>query len=114
MKIDQNSNVYTLTDDNQVREVKYADLVWGARQKTTTPGGIGPVLHIRETTHYEVWSWGHCGNFPHFVRDFDSLVEAMDYLFECAELDLKNDCDAPAWYSTREEAEKAAQEIKED
>lgn len=63
------------------------------------------VSEIEEITRFEGWTWGHQGNFPRKIQVFNTLEEAEEWLFQCAEIDFKNDCNAPLTFNTEAEAE---------
>ena len=70
-------------------------------EETTTPRGVGAVLHVRGA---ELWSWGHQGNFPRLVRAYDTEAEAIEALEDSFAYDFWNASDILA-FKNRADAE---------
>lgn len=97
--------VYVIKDDKTIIESSIRDLD-GYIEETTTPRGVGPILHLRGA---ELWSWGHQGSnphlvFPRLVAAYGSEAEAQAALEETFTWDFWN-CGDFLPFSTREEAE---------
>jgi len=71
-----NEVVFIIKDDKTIIESSIRDLD-GYVEETTTPRGVGPIMHLRGA---ELWSWGHQGSNPHLVAAYDSEAEALEAL----------------------------------
>lgn len=65
---------------------------------------------VEKVIRYCGWTWGHQGNSPHRLRVFGDEEESIEWLERNAEIDFKNDCDAPLIFQTRTLAEAWAEE----
>lgn len=102
-----NQTVY-LVQNGQVIETTIGECD-GYIDETTTPNGVAPRLHVRGKN---VWTWGHGGNFPNLVREFDTEEEARAALEDTFVYDFWKCPDILA-FKTREAAEKLVREIRE-
>ena len=97
-------NVVYVVEDGKVVETNLYDHVMKSAEETTTPRGVGMVLHIEETTadvwedvlfdgeeasmlvgqetKYNVRRWGHCGKGSMLLDTFDTEEDADDYIFQ--------------------------------
>jgi hypothetical protein len=101
-----NNTVYIIKNNGQIEQVIYKELVLSFLETTTTPHGVAPRLHIREAgSKFEGWTWGYQGNLPKRIQTFDTMKEAEEWIFQCAELDFKNNALSPFFFNTLEEAE---------
>ena len=109
------TTVYIIKDDEQIVESSMYDLIMLSLDYTTTPMGCAPRYHKREADDgsFEVWTWGHQGNFPKRITADLTEVEADEELFRFAEMDFDNDCHTPSWFGTRAEAEAFLAEASE-
>lgn len=78
----------------------------GYIEMTTTPLGVAPCYHTRGN---ELWTWGHQGNFPRKVGEFETDEEAEIELelFHCFDF-WKSDILA---FERREHAERALKDL---
>jgi len=82
----------------------------GYIEETTTPRGVGPIMHLRGA---ELWSWGHQGSNPHLVAAYDSEAEAQDALEETFAWDFWNGGRFyPVVFTRREDAETYLQDLQ--
>lgn len=95
-KLDQ---IVFLIENGKIVESKIRDLD-GFIDETTTPWGIGPRFHVREN---ELWTWGHGGNNPRMLRDFDTEAEAVEEMEDFQAMDFY-DSDILS-FTTREQAQ---------
>lgn len=95
-KLDQ---VVFLIENGKIVESKIRDLD-GFIDETTTPHGIAPRFHVREN---QLWTWGHAGNNPRMVREFDTEAEAVEAMEDHQATDFWNS-DILS-FGSREEAE---------
>ena len=77
--------------------------------ETSTPIGIGPRYHVRGN---ELWSWGHQGNFPRKIREYETEAEAQEALEDTFADDFWRAPDIIA-FPDREGAEVCLREIKD-
>jgi len=102
----------------EVYALKAKDYFKDFAEETTTPRGIGPVMHVRGN---ELWTWGFQGNHPKLVEEFDTEEEALDALYLSFKYDCENSCGECnhdekdyVWHSTYEEAKQYYLEYLED
>lgn len=76
--------------------------------ETTTPLGIAPRYHLRGN---ELWSWGHRGNFPRRIYEYETEAEAQEALEDTFADDFWSASDILA-FPDREGAEDCLREIK--
>ena len=69
----QTKTVYIINDENQIEEIDYLDHVLNWRDETTTPQGVGPVHHMRESKWFKV-----SDGDPWFDKFFETEEEAQD------------------------------------
>lgn len=74
-------------------------------------GGVG---EITERTVFEIWTWGHAGNFPKRLDRFDTEAEADEKLEKFAEYDFYNASNSPQIFATEAEAQAALVENSDD
>ena len=99
IKMSKLNTVVFLFENDQIVETTIGECS-GYVDETTTPRGVGPRLHVRGN---ELWTWGHQGNFPRKLREFDTEEEAQEALEESFVYDFWH-ADLAA-FATREEAE---------
>ena len=64
-----------------------------------------PTNQIVEGISYELWTWGHQGNFPRQINAYDTEAEAQEALEETFYTDFCN-CTDILSFTTRADAEK--------
>lgn len=74
---------------------------------------LGLSEDIVEGISYELWSWGHQGNFPRQVQTFATEAEAQEALEETFYMDFL-DCRDFFSFNSREDAEKFLAENAEE
>lgn len=85
-------------------------------ERTTTPKGVGPKLHVRKTDEgFEIWCWGPWGSKAMFISSYQTEEEAGDDIFRRTyEYDfLPDDQRDTRHWLTRQEAESALLENQE-
>lgn len=98
--------VYWFNFDNKPERIKYSELVETFADETTTPKGVGARIHIRENKEYgtfDLWTWGHQGNNPAYIRSYDTEEEANYALYETFEIDMLEQDQYPLIYANTEE-----------
>jgi len=100
--------VFIIKDDKTIIESSIRDLD-GYIEETTTPRGVGPIMHLRGA---ELWSWGHQGSNPHLVAAYDSEAEALEALEETFAWDFWDSGDFLP-FSTREKAETFLRDLQD-
>jgi len=103
------TTIFILTDRGEIRETTLRDVADLFVETTTAPIGVAEKYHLRGN---EVWTWGHCGNFPRVVsvhKTEEEAQEALDDIRYQQYLDCNDLCD----YATREEAEEALNRMLE-
>jgi len=98
---DFNETVFVV-NNGVIEEMSLADLCYESREETTTPLGVGSTFHIDGETLYR---WTASGR-KELVKEFDTEEEAAHSLLLTFKYDLENDCNAPVWFTTRNDAEK--------
>lgn len=107
---DFSATVFTVEstgDGFAVRSHILTDLCRQHAEETTTPHGIGPKLHVRNT---DLWTWGHCGQFPALVESFGTAEDAEHALLLSWLHDLENSPDVAVYY-TRADADSALSDL---
>lgn len=86
--------------NGEIESLTYADyLSQFCSDETTTPKGVAPRLHIRETDeNFELWTWGIGGNNPHRLETFTTEEEATKVIYESWECSFQQMCDIPLFY----------------
>lgn len=95
-------DIVYIVEGGKVIESAIRDLN-GFIEETTTPHGIAPKLHVRGN---ELWTWGHCGNFPKRIAAFETETEAQEALEDAHARDFWDSCEFVA-FGSREDAEQA-------
>jgi len=128
-EIDFEAKVYYVDyEEDEVVEATLAELIGEYADMTTSPCGVEPRLHMRnngERDHYilsriesdegwEVWTWGHAGNNPEMVREFETKEEAEHALKLFGKYDLDNNCNAPCYYFDKDSADEELAESREE
>lgn len=73
--------------------------------------GVGEII---ERAVFEIWTWGHAGNFPERLDRFDTESEADEKLDEFAEYDFYHASNSPQIFATEAEAQAALVENSDD
>lgn len=102
--------VYLINATGEIVKRKFVELVWASEEQTTTPHGIGSKVHVRGSN---IWTWGHCGNFPRLLEKCETEEEALERKFKCAMWDFETDINAPITFNTEQEAQEYLREQKE-
>ena len=95
----------------EVVEHILADLCREYADKTTSPRGVEPCFHVRDS---ELWAWENGGNHPTLVMEFDNKEEAEHALLLSFRYDLYSGDNNPCVFDTREEAEEKMRELQEE
>lgn len=91
--------------DKEIDDLTYGEYLYKfGSDETTTPKGVAPRLHIRETGEsFELWTWGVNGNHPALVSIYDTEKEAYLAICEVWEENISYLWDTPTFYKTTEE-----------
>jgi hypothetical protein len=122
-KEELNQTIYIVDErTGEVEEDVFKTIIEYFKDKTTTPKGVAPRLHIRENVDdetYDLWTWGVRGNNPKFIESYDTEEEAEMALWECWIDNFDKDNggglnDAPNFFFNKDDAEERANEIKNE
>ena len=118
-----NKNVFVFDHDGEIVERNLYEHIMMSEDQTTSPVGVMGRWHIRHEDlwcssgrrnhvlntegNYEVWTWGPNGNYPSFIKEFESEEEAEEFIFNKIYSDdfLPDDQRHVDYYDTKEEAE---------
>jgi hypothetical protein len=111
LKQAQEKTIFYFDYSGKIKTMNLADFIFESTKETTTPKGVGRVLHIREQQDdsgniekYNIYEW-YFSNLR-FIESFETLEEAEECIFKYACYDFdKDDQRDTRFFDTLEEAE---------